>query len=204
MHATAPLTFAQALSDFAEYVEQQQNLRYPASRPSAVDATATDTNDQHHAELDELFDNLDLVDSAPRVSLKRMLLGSDDDSLNQLTEVLTEHLAENYGESVFEIGYEPNGDSMKLSLEEWNHAYERLELAAKQVRSDCDLLLTKNVGGDKEAASTAEKPPKDKSCSGKILIRQNPAKNEDVIETRIAVVGNGRMLNSAGCCRTKC
>jgi hypothetical protein len=182
-----------ALSDFAEYVEQQQNLRYPTSRTRTdVDATATEPNDQHHAELDELFDNLDLADSVPRKPLKEMLLGSDDDSFQQLTEVLTERLEENYGETVFEIGYEPNGDSMKLNMEDWNRAYERLELAAKQVRSDCDLLLTKNVGGDKEATSTTEKPSKDKSCSGKILIRQNPAKNEDVIETRIAVVGNGK------------
>ncbi|KAI5457626.1 P-loop containing nucleoside triphosphate hydrolase protein [Mariannaea sp. PMI_226] len=181
-----------ALSDFTEYVEQQQNLRYPTSRTSgaAGASTSADANDQHHAELDELFDNLDLGDSAPRIPLKEVLLGSDDDSLKQLADIVADRLEEGYGETVFEIGYENNGDSMKLLLNEWNHAYERLELAAKQVRADCDLLLTKNVGGDKEALSTTEKPSKDKSCSGKILIRQNPAKNEDVIETRIAVVGN--------------
>jgi hypothetical protein len=83
---------------------------------------------------------------------------------------------------------------MNLTLDEWHKAYERLEHAAKDVRADCDLLLTKNVGGDKEAASTAGKTGKDKSCSGKILIRRVPPRIEDVIETRIAVVGNGKSI----------
>jgi hypothetical protein len=61
-------------------------------------------------------------------------------------------------------------------------------------------LITKNVGGDKEAASTATNPSKDKSCSGKVLIRQTPAKIEDVIETRIAVVGNGEYHDVGMCC----
>ncbi|KAK7210671.1 hypothetical protein V2G26_017849 [Clonostachys chloroleuca] len=79
---------------------------------------------------------------------------------------------------------------MQLTPKEWDQAYKKLVEGAKRIRADCELLITKNVGGDKEAASTTAKPSKDKSCSGKILIRQVPSKTEDVIETRIAVVGN--------------
>lgn len=180
---------SQALSDFAEYVEQQQNLRYPASNKKPVPDSA-----EHDAELDELLDSLNLVDSAPRVKLKDLVLGSDDDSLQKLGDVIVERIEEGAGETVFDLGFENSGESMQLTLDEWNKAYARLVEAAKKVRADCQLLLTTNVGGKEEAESTATSPPKDKSCSGKILIRRIPARVEDVIETRIAVVGNGELL----------
>uniref|UniRef100_A0A8H7TTC4 Tr-type G domain-containing protein n=1 Tax=Bionectria ochroleuca TaxID=29856 RepID=A0A8H7TTC4_BIOOC len=177
-----------ALSDFADYVEQQQSFRYPASHPATKEKSTEDA--QHHEELDELFDNLDLDDSAPQVPLKELLLSSDEDSLKKLEDVISDRITEGFGETVFEVGFENNGDSMQLTPEEWDQAYKKLVEGAKRIRADCELLITKNVGGDKEAASTTAKPSKDKSCSGKILIRQVPSKTEDVIETRIAVVGN--------------
>ncbi|KAL6809601.1 P-loop containing nucleoside triphosphate hydrolase protein [Trichoderma sp. SZMC 28015] len=174
-----------ALSDFAEYVEQQQNLRYPSSTKKPVPDSA-----EHDAELDELLDSLNLVDSAPRIKLRDLVLGSDDDTLRKLGDVITERIEEGAGETVFDLGFENSGESMQLTLDEWNIAYPRLVEAAKKVRADCQLLLTTNVGGKEEAESTATNPTKDKSCSGKILIRRIPDKIEDVIETRIAVVGN--------------
>ncbi|CAI6093202.1 unnamed protein product [Clonostachys chloroleuca] len=177
-----------ALSDFADYVEQQQSFRYPASHPAAKEKSTEDA--QHHEELDELFDNLDLDDSGPQVPLKDLLLSSDEDSLKKLEDVISDRITEGFGETVFEVGFENNGDSMQLTPKEWDQAYKKLVEGAKRIRADCELLITKNVGGDKEAASTTAKPSKDKSCSGKILIRQVPSKTEDVIETRIAVVGN--------------
>lgn len=104
---------------------------------------------------------------------------------------MAERIVEGFGEAVFELGFEYSGESMQLTKDEWKQAYNRLEGAAKKIRADCELLMTKNVGGDKEAESTATKPGKDTGCTGKILIRQVPARVEDVIETRIAVVGNG-------------
>jgi GTPase len=175
-----------ALSDFAEYVEKQQSLRFPSSSKTA--GKGGETVD-HHAELDDLLDSLDLSDSGPRIRLRELLLSADDESLRQLVGVITERLAEGHGETVFEIGFENNGDSMLLTRDEWDVAYKRLLDAAKQAKADCQLLLTKNVGGDVEGKPTAGK---DKSCSGKIMVRQVPSTAEEVIETRIAVVGNGR------------
>ncbi|KAI8191433.1 GTP-binding protein 1 [Colletotrichum sp. SAR 10_65] len=185
-----------ALSDFADYVEKQQALRYPSAAKStdAKAATAAAAGTEHqHAELDELFDTLDLADAAgPGVRLKDLLLAADgdndDESLKKLEDILNERITEGHGETVFELGFENNGDSMALSLEQWKAAYTRVQEAAKRIRAHCQLLITKNVGGDVEAPSA--KSGKDSHCSGKIMIRQTPATVEDVIETRIAVVGN--------------
>ncbi|KAH6708644.1 GTP-binding protein [Verticillium dahliae] len=181
-----------ALSDFAEYVEQQQSLRYPSTKPAADGAAkpAAGSNDEHqHAELDELFDNLDLGDATgPSVRLKDMLLGADGETLKQLSKNLAERIDEGHGETVFDLGFENNGDSLGLDLDQWHTAYKRLDEAAQLVHANCQLLLTKNVGGEVEAPSA--KSSKDKDCSGKVMIRQKPNTVEDVIETRIAVVGN--------------
>ncbi|KAK3990151.1 GTP-binding protein 1 [Cladorrhinum sp. PSN332] len=186
-----------ALSDFAEYVEKQQALRFPSSKVTAAAAATAGTSAagasaqadfEHHEELDDILDSLDLSDDpTPRVRLRDLLLSSADDaeSLQKLVDVVKDRLAEGHGETVFDIGFENSGDGMKLMIDEWNAAYKRLVEAAKQLRADCKLLLTKNVGGEVDGA-----PTKDKDCSGKVMIRQAPATVEDVIETRIAVVGN--------------
>lgn len=142
---------------------------------------------------------LDLADAAgPGVRLKDLLLAADadndDESLKKLEDILNERITEGHGETVFELGFENNGDSMALSSEQWNAAYTRVQEAAKRKRAHCQLLITKNVGGDVEAPSA--KSGKDSHCSGKIMIRQTPATVEDVIETRIAVVGNGTSASS--------
>lgn len=184
-----------ALSEFAEYVEKQQSLRFPSSKPVnagpavSTSASAAPQGDiDHHDELDDILDSLDLSDSGPRVRLRDLLLSDDADSLQKLVDVIAERLDEGRGETVFEIGFENNGDSMKLSLQDWEVAYKRLVDAAKQTKADCHLLLTKNVGGEVEGQVTNAK---DKDCTGKVMIRQVPATVESVIETRIAVVGNG-------------
>lgn len=86
---------------------------------------------------------------------------------------------------IFDVGYEANGDSMNLTKDEWDLAMKRITKAAAKEKADVQILLTTNVGGAYDAAEA-----KDAACSGKILIRQQPASNEEVIETRIAVVGN--------------
>ena len=170
---------AKALTEFAEYVEKQQALRYPSS--SGPSATTDD-----HAELD-ILNSLDLAETAPQVRLKELLLGQDEDHLEKLVDILRVRIDEGHGETVFDVGFENNGDSMALTKDEWEVAMKRLNQAAAMERADCQVLLTKNVGGDAEAELQSAK---DKDCNGKILIRQNPKTVEDVIETRIAVVGN--------------
>ncbi|KAH9886104.1 P-loop containing nucleoside triphosphate hydrolase protein [Xylariomycetidae sp. FL2044] len=179
-----------ALSDFAEFVEKQQALRYPSAKPST--ATAATTNIQHHEELD-ILDSLNLDDSEPRIPLRKLLLAAAEDETAQtkLADYITERLAEGHGEAVFDLGFENSGESMLLTRDEWNIALARLKDTANKANADCDVLLTKNVGDVTDAKSSAAAgDSKETDCTGKILMRQTPNTVEDVIETRIAVVGN--------------
>lgn len=196
-----------ALSDFAEYVEKQQAIRFPSAKlpqgsdidaeteTETVTATATTVTspttaaktDDHDAELDDILDALELSDGAPRVPLHELLLAADDNSLQGLVDMIALRIDEGHGETLFDIGFEHNGDSMHLDRAHWDKAWARLQDASKRVSADCQLLLTKNIGGDVETHAGSDK---EKDCSGKVLIRQKPATVENVIETRIAVVGN--------------
>lgn len=167
-----------ALSDFAEFVEQQQSIRFPSAKPS---------NDLE-AELDDILGSLNLADKDPRVPLHQLLLEEDEDSLQRLVEDIALRLEDGHGETLFDLGFEHNGDSMHLDKADWDKAWARLRAAAARANANCQLLLTKNVGGDVDSQLAPN--DKDKDCSGKVLIRQNPATVENVIETRIAVVGN--------------
>lgn len=179
--AGTKLTSTEALSEFADYVEKQQKLRYPPG------ASTASTVVEEHSELD-ILDSLDLADASPAVRLKELLLTHDDDTFTKLVNLLETRIEEGHGETIFEIGFENNGDSMALTKDEWDVSMKRLREAAKKVRSDCQVLLTKHVGGEEEAESAANE--KEKECSGKVLVRQHPATVEEVVETRIAVVGN--------------
>ncbi len=121
--------------------------------------------------------------------MRDLLLGADNESLQQLVNVLGERIHDGHGEVVFDLGFENNGDTLNLSKTEWDVAYGRLEKAAKLASADCQVLLTRNVGGDAEVGAKS----KEVDCTGKIMVRQIPETVEEVIETRIAVVGNGRL-----------
>lgn len=180
-----------ALSDFAELAEQQQAIRFPSSKPAAgttADHKTASATNEFDAELDDILDSLELADKDPRVSLHTLLLGDDEDSLQKLVDDIRARLDEGHGETLFDIGFDHNGDSMHLGKADWDKAWDRLRAAARKVNAECQLLLTKNVGGDVDSHPAPN--DKDKDCSGKVLIRQNPATVENVIETRIAVVGN--------------
>lgn len=186
--------YQQALGEFAEYVEKQQALRYPphsqvnSSTTAEASTTATSTTGiEDHAELTDILNSLDIADTSPQVQIKKLLLSSSEEELTVLGNVLELRLEEGHGETIFEIGFENNGDVMGLNRGEWDTALKRLKEAAKKCDSDCQVLLTKGVGGEFEGENGDSK---EKDCTGKMLIRQHPASVEEVIETRIAVVGN--------------
>ncbi|EEH09999.1 GTP-binding protein [Histoplasma capsulatum G186AR] len=188
-----------ALSDFVEYVEKQQAHRAPLHRDvrgasvapsdSGYSTVSQVTTTEDHAELD-ILDQLGLSDNTGQVELKQLLLDDSataDDTLQQLAGVVQARLGEGRGETIFDLGQEDNGDWMGFNKAQWDTALERLRRAAQTLRADCKVLLTYNVGGPEEVESKNERI---KHAYGKILIRQAPASPEDVIETRIAVVGN--------------
>lgn len=145
---------------------------------------------EHHDELD-FIDELNLSDESTAIRLKHVLLDQSDDaeqSISLLTNHLNGRLVEGNGECLFDLGLEDTGEPMEFTKEDWDFALERLQKAADAIGADSRVLLTRNV----EASEVDVGPlnAKDKSVSGKIMLRKRPESIDDVIETRIAVVGN--------------
>lgn len=179
-----------ALSDFAEYVQKQQGKRRPATDQDPAYGTATPSVvTEEHDELD-IIDQLGLADETQSIKLRHILLDTSDEadeSATLLTNYINGRLIEGHGEVLFDLGLEDNGDSMGFSRENWDFALERLKKAAAIANADCRLLMTRNVNGEVEVGPAN---PKDTSVSGKLIVRRKPETVDDVIETRIAVVGN--------------
>ena len=178
---------------------ERQQARRPHAVARAVSVTPSDsgystqsTATEEHAELD-ILDTLNLAETSAQIRLKEVLLDADgEESLKQLSEVLQSRILEGHGETLFDLGQEDNGESMGFSKEQWDIALDRIRKAAAMLKTDCRLLMTRNVGGDLEVGPLNDK---DKGASGKVMIRRRPETVDDVIETRIAVVGNGSNTN---------
>ncbi|MCJ1224276.1 hypothetical protein MMC12_000920 [Toensbergia leucococca] len=189
-----------ALSEFADYVEKQQSKRpYPGRSssiaPSDSGYSTQSTFTEDHAEL-EILDTLELSETSAHVRLKYLLLDESDNAevtLQQLSNLLQSRMLEGHGETLFDLGQEDNGESMAFSKEQWDVALDRTRRASGMLKADCRVLMTRNVGGPEEVNAINEK---ENYAAGKIMIRQTPETVEDVIETRIAVVGNGNIQQS--------
>ncbi|KAK5216399.1 hypothetical protein LTR72_010573 [Exophiala xenobiotica] len=183
-----------ALSDFADYVEKQQaktRAKPPGSiaSDSGYASAPRSSITEDHAELD-ILDHLGLADVPSQAKLKDWLVDDSEDAsvtLQELAGLIQSRIDEGHGETLFDLGLQDSGESMGFTKEQWDLALQRITEAAGMVKAAVKVLLTFNVGGTEEAGS---KNPKDQSCHGKLLIRQAPSTAEEVIETRIAVVGN--------------
>jgi len=181
----------QALSEFADYVQRQQTVRNSSATTTKPAITTTDV----HAELD-ILDSLDLGDETANVRLKHLLLDehptTTSESTIQLRKLIDTRLDEGHGEVLFDIGLEDNGDPMGFEQKDWDIAYTRVLACAKDEKADVRLLMTRNVAttAGERVVEVDTTESKDRSCSGKVMIRRIPQSVDDVIETRIAVVGN--------------
>jgi GTPase len=174
------------LSDFADYVQQQQALR----RPPITGAVNAIPSANEHSELD-ILDTLDLGDDTPKVRVKHLLLDdgeTKEQSIEQLQKLLSTRLDEGHGECLFDVGLEDNGDSQALTEREWEASLARLKAVFERLKADWKILITKNVPGSEVDVGNDLK--KERGCVGKLMIRRRPEHVDDTIETRIAVVGN--------------
>lgn len=171
----------QALSDFAEYVQKQQALRRPPGQAAPVT--------EEHDEL-SILDELGLSDdTTPSIPLKTLLLGEDEENMGKLSEYIEGRLVEGHNEALFDLGLEDSGESMSFSKDNWKFALERLGKVCDGLKADYKILMTRNVSDD-EVLEVGPRDAKDTGCSGKLILRKRPENVDDVIETRIAVVGN--------------
>lgn len=136
-----------------------------------------------------------MEDTTPTVRLRHILLDESNDttidSISQLNKLISTRLDEGRNETLFDIGLEDNGDSMGFERKEWDVAYSRILAVAKEQKAEVRSLMTRNVSATiGEGVEVGPANEKDKSLSGKVMIRRIPEGIDDVIETRIAVVGN--------------
>jgi len=183
-----------ALSDFADYVQQQQALRKPPITGAATAATSTAPTSKNvtseHSELD-ILDTLDLGDDKPKVKLKHLFLDDSEtkeESIKQLQSIISTRLDEGHGECLFDVGLEDTGDSQTLTEEEWKTSLDRVHTVLEKMKADWKILMTKNVPGSEVDVGNELK--KERGCVGKLMIRRRPQDIDETIETRIAVVGN--------------
>jgi GTPase len=147
---------------------------------------------EDHDEL-SILDELGLSDDTKAVHLRTLLTDPDEENIPALAEHIKERLVEGHGEALFDVGLEDNGDSMGFSKETWESALDRIGTVCEQLKTDYKLLMTRNVGGDVEVGP---RDAKETGASGKMILRQRPESVDDVIETRIAVVGNGESFEA--------
>ncbi|RJE20968.1 GTP-binding protein 1 [Aspergillus sclerotialis] len=178
-----------ALSEFAEYADQQQSKRSAFPGNENGHATKPSKLVEDHAEL-EILDQLGLSDAPKSVKLKDLLLGvgnETEDTLQALAGILQARLDEGHGETLFDLGLEDSGDSMGFDIDQWNASLQRLREAANTLPAHCRIIITYNVGGPQESPA---KNDRIKGVWGKILIRQKADTIEEMAEIRVAVVGN--------------
>lgn len=175
------------MSEFADYVQKQQALRRPPGQTPAVL--------EDHDEL-SILDELGLSDdNTAHIRLKTLLIDPDEANIPALAEHIKERLVEGHGEVLFDVGLEDSGDSMGFTRENWDFALERIQAVCELIKADHKLLITRNVGDD---VDVGPRDAKDLGVSGKMILRRRPESVDDVIETRIAVVGNGELPHICG------
>lgn len=177
-----------ALSDFADYVEKQQRRRqYPGASGGEPSTSAAAATHDEHDELD-ILETLGLADESEHIKLKELLLNPTDDNRTRLKDLLSSRIDEGRGETLFDIGAENNGESMALTLEEYGKALAYVLDVARDLKAGVRVLLSKNTSTETDV----ESPSKD-SCS-KVMIRRQPDSIDELLEIRVAVVGNGLCL----------
>lgn len=166
-------------------MQKQQALRRPPGQAPAV------LDD--HDEL-SILDELGLSDdTSPHVPLKTLLLDPAEEHVATLTEHIKARLAEGHGEALFDLGIEDSGESMGFSKEDLEFALARVGAVCETMKADYKVLMTRNVGGELDVGP---RDAKDTGASTKLILRTQPESVDDVIETRIAVVGNGELWNA--------
>jgi GTPase len=169
-------------------VQKQQALRRPPGQaPAAL---------EEHDEL-SILDDLNLSDDVTHIRLKTLLLDPTEEHIPALAEHIQARLDEGHGEALFDLGLEDSGESMGFSKEDWEFTLARVGTACETAKADYKILMTRNVGGD---VDVGPRDAKDTGWCGKMILRRRPESVDDVIETRIAVVGNGELRTHSEVC----
>ncbi|KAF9152955.1 hypothetical protein BG015_004386 [Linnemannia schmuckeri] len=146
------------------------------------------------------------------ISLKEQFMNPTDANIESLQTLLAARIREGSGETLFEIGVEEDGAPMKLSDAEYETALTTVKTAAAAVGAEVAIMYEKSAGLSAGAPVVPESKDKDKETnvvavepslapttdvtdqptykSSYVMIRKTPKSVDELLELRVAVVGN--------------
>ncbi|KAF9929536.1 hypothetical protein BGZ67_006271 [Mortierella alpina] len=210
-HAAAPLVDKLGALDISSQTSS-------ASAATAAKGSAPSTTDPAPASSLDDFDLNDMDDplagfEAQRsgikdLSLKEQFLNPTESNVESLQTLLAARIREGSGETLFEIGVEEDGTPMKLNDTEYQTALSTVRTAAAAVGAEVAVMFEKSAG-DSTAPSIPDSQDKDTSPiltessvspaadadqslfkSSYVMVRKTPKSVEELLELRVAVVGN--------------
>ncbi|KAG9325261.1 hypothetical protein KVV02_000009 [Mortierella alpina] len=211
-HAAAPLVDKLGALDISSPTSSAS-----AATAAKGSAPSTTTDPAPASSLDD-FDLNDMDDplagfEAQRsgikdLSLKEQFLNPTESNVESLQTLLAARIREGSGETLFEIGVEEDGTPMKLNDTEYQTALSTVRTAAAAVGAEVAVMFEKSAG-DSTAPSIPDSQDKDTSSiltessvspaadadqslfkSSYVMVRKTPKSVEELLELRVAVVGN--------------
>ncbi|GJJ75822.1 hypothetical protein EMPS_08180 [Entomortierella parvispora] len=136
------------------------------------------------------------------ISLKEQFLDPSESNVESLQTLLARRIREGSGETLFEIGIEEDGAPMNLTETEYQTALATVRTAAAAVGAEVAIMFEKNLGPTEKTSSTSTETatvaltPAAPAVEGEtfktayLMIRKTPKSVEELLELRVAVVGN--------------
>ncbi|CAO3571589.1 unnamed protein product [Mortierella alpina] len=185
---------------------------------TVVKGSVPDTTDPAPASSLDDFDLNDMDDplagfEAQRsgikdLSLKEQFLNPTETNVESLQTLLAARIREGSGETLFEIGVEEDGTPMKLNDAEYQTALSTVRTTAAAVGAEVAVMFEKSAG-DSTAPSIPDNQDTDATLiptetpvsaaadadqalfkSSYVMVRKTPKSVEELLELRVAVVGN--------------
>ncbi|KAF8926436.1 hypothetical protein BGZ58_011182 [Dissophora ornata] len=139
------------------------------------------------------------------LSLKEQFLNPTESNIESLQTLLAARIREGSGETLFEIGVEEDGTPMNLTDAEYQTALATVRTAASAVDAEVAIMYEKNSGlspspstqADHKENTDAPVIPEQTTDGDQVIfktsyamIRKIPKSVEELLELRVAVVGN--------------
>ncbi|CAO0798627.1 unnamed protein product [Mucor circinelloides] len=154
----------------------------------ALCKTSISDHKQQQTLVDSMLDSLinsTQENSQPTKALKEILLNPTQQDIAYLTDSISTRIDQGRGETLFEIGLEEDGTSMNLTQDEYNTCIETIRTVTDKLGADfanIDELNTLDPTAKPANSSTSD--------VYHLMIRKRPQSVQDLLEIRVAVVGN--------------
>ncbi|CAO3618334.1 unnamed protein product [Mucor fragilis] len=154
----------------------------------ALCKTSISDHKQQQTLVDSMLDNLihsTQENNGSAKALKEILLNPTQQDIDYLTNSISTRIDQGRGETLFEIGLEEDGSCMNLTQDEYNKCIETIRMVADKLQADFANIDELNT-----LDPTAKPANSTTSDVYHLMIRKRPQSVQDLLEIRVAVVGN--------------